>query len=59
MTTLLEKAKLYKEKLNDSMNENLFVSHNSVMDKIKENLDLPIREIMKSQTDFERITQGM
>ena len=59
LTTLLEKAKLYKEKLNDSMNENLFVSHNSVMDKIKENLDLPIREIMKSQTDFERITQGM
>ena len=59
LNSLLARATQYKENMLKSIDDNLFVHRNAQMDKIKDNLDAPIREIMKAQTELDRITQGM
>ena len=59
LNSLLAKATQYKESMFKSIDDNLFVHRNAQTDKIKDNLDAPIREIMKAQTELDRITQGM
>ena len=59
LDSLLQSTTQYKEKMMESINDNLFVRKQAKAEEIKNNLDAPIREIMKAQTDFERITQGL
>lgn len=59
LNSLLARATQYKERMLKSIDDNLFVHRNAQTDKIKDNLDAPIREIMKAQTELDRITQGM